>query len=424
MTPGAATAPVAVAWLITIRWLAILAGVAALVAGRNALQVQVPVASTVTVLGICAISNAWLMGRSRRGHATRTMNVAGVLVCADVLVLSWLLLNSGGVLNPASVFYLVEIVVVALVLGRTWTWIVTALSVGGYAALFLFPPDELAAAQAMHPEISLHMRGMWFAFALTALVIAALVTRLAIAVERRDLALAALRDQADRATRVAGLATLAAGTAHELSTPLSTIAVAARELDRALAGAEPKLVQDARLIRAETDRCRQILESMVGRSGETTGEAPRAASLSEVVQAVRGRLPVPERDRVVTDIAEDVRVVWPIQVVARAIANLVQNGLHASAAGGQVRLRAEPGARDMVRLAVIDQGAGMPQGVLDRAGEPFFTTKAPGAGTGLGLFVARASAEQLGGSLSLASAPGTGTTATLTLPRDVIHRDV
>ena len=92
----------------------------------------------------------------------------------------------------------------------------------------------MQAAQSMHPEIALHMRGMWLAFALTALIIAALVTRLTIAVERSDRALEAMRERNARTARVAGLATLAAGAAHELSTPLSTIAVAARELERAL----------------------------------------------------------------------------------------------------------------------------------------------------------------------------------------------
>ena len=140
-------------------------------------------------------------------------------MCADVTLLSWLLLRAGGVLNPASVFYLVEIVVAALVLGRRWTWVVTSLSVAGYALLFVAETDQLQAAQSMHPEIALHMRGMWLAFALTALIIAALVTRFTIAVERRDRALESLRERNASAVRVAGLATLAAGAAHELEYP-------------------------------------------------------------------------------------------------------------------------------------------------------------------------------------------------------------
>ncbi len=90
----------------------------------------------------------------------------------------------------------------------------------------------------MHPEIGAHMNGMWLAFAATALVIAVLVTQLVVTIERRDRALEILRDQHARSTRFAGLATLAAGAAHELSTPLATMAVAARELERSLEGRE------------------------------------------------------------------------------------------------------------------------------------------------------------------------------------------
>jgi len=416
-----ATDPVALTWLITVRWTTLLAGVGAVVAGRSALEVAAPLPTVIALLGLCGLSNLWLIWRVRAAGPASVSTAAGLLVCADVLLLTWLLWKSGGVLNPASVFYLVQIVVVALVLGRYWTWVVTSLTVGGYAALFLGSTEALRAAQSMHPEIAIHMRGMWLAFAFTALIIAVLVTRLVIAVERRDRALEALRDRTARATRVAGLATLAAGAAHELSTPLSTIAVAARELEHNLTNrvAEPDLRQDARLIRAETDRCRQILDAMSGQTGEPVGETPRVSSLDEVVDALRNRLSATERDRLTVDALPRVAVSWPVEVIARALCNLVRNGLQAST-GTAVRLHADSSVDGRVRLMVTDRGSGMSPDNLSRAGEPFFTTKPPGSGTGLGLFVTRSSIEQLGGNLSLTSQLGHGTTATITLPRDVV----
>src|SRR5689334_707506 len=195
---------VGLVWLVTVRWTTLLACIAAVVAGKSGIDVQVSLAAASGALTAFVASNLWLTWRVRRDRTATTATLVGFLVCADVLLLSWLLTQSGGVLNPASVFYLVEIVVTALVLGPTWTWIVTALSVGGYALLFLSQPDELVAAQGMHPEIALHMRGMWLAFAGTALLIGILVTRLAVAVERRDHALDALRDRSARDARVAG----------------------------------------------------------------------------------------------------------------------------------------------------------------------------------------------------------------------------
>jgi two-component system sensor histidine kinase RegB len=412
--------PVGLSWLVSVRWTTLLALAGAVVAGKSALEAPVPVPAALGLLAACGLSNLWLMWRVRAGRTDPLVTIAGLLVCADVLALSWLLLRSGGVLNPASVFYLAQIVVVALVLGRTWTWIVTALSVGGYAALFLVPSSDLLAAQVMHPEIALHMRGMWLAFAMTALIIAVLVARLAIAVERRDRALEELRDRNARTARAAGLATLAAGAAHELSTPLSTIAVAARELEHGLSNRRPDadLQQDARLIRSETDRCRQILDAMAGQSGDPVGRTPRATSLSEVARAVRARLSPAEIARVRIDVPGDDRVVWPVDVIARAIGNLVQNALQASTTS--VDLAAAPTTDGRIRLTVADRGEGMSADHLSHAGEPFFTTKPAGAGTGLGLFVARSSIEQLGGSLSLSSAVGQGTTATVILPRDVV----
>ena len=412
------------AWLVAVRWLTLLAGGAALLAGRGGLaeSLPVPLRAAVAVLTVFAISNAWLMWRLRRGQARNAE--AGLLVCADVLLLSWLLLRSGGVLNPASVFFLVQIALTALVLGRFWTWIVTALAVGGYALLFAAPPSELEAAQSMHPEIGVHMRGMWLAFAITAPILGLLVTRLALAIERRDRALAALSESQARAARFTGLATLAAGAAHELSTPLSTMAVAARELERALEqrAAEAGLREDARLIRAEIDRCRRILEDMSGRIAEPFGERPESLSLTGVIEAALSGVSAAERQRVQRSIAADVTVRWATGPVARALANLIRNALQASPAQAMVRVTAAPvGAGDnRIVVTVEDRGAGMTAADLARAGEPFFTTKPPGSGTGLGLFVARSAIEQLGGSLVLTSRLGEGTTASITLPRDVV----
>ena len=420
---------VGLTWFTTVRWTTVLAAAGAIFAGRSALEIAVPLAPVVITLAVVALSNIWLTWRVRQMQSREYFSekstpglafTAAVLMCVDVSLLTWLLLRAGGVLNPASVFYLVEIVVAALVLGRRWTWIVTSLSVAGYALLFLAETDQLQAAQSMHPEIALHMRGMWLAFALTALVIAALVTRLTIAVERRDRALENLRERNASAVRVAGLATLAAGAAHELSTPLSTIAVAARELERALEDADsPALRQDARLIRAETDRCRAILDAMAGQSGDPAGETLRACSLNDVLQSVHARVRAADRSRVTFTSAPDLQVTWPVGVVSRALGNLVDNALQASPETGVIRVDTTAAPDSRVRITVVDRGAGMTDEQLTRAGEPFFTTKPAGKGTGLGLFVARSTAEQLGGSLTLTSGTGTGTTAMMELPADV-----
>jgi two-component system sensor histidine kinase RegB len=105
----------------------------------------------------------------------------------------------------------------------------------------------------------------------------------------------------------------------------------------------------------------------------------------------------------------------PPKALARALRSLLKNALQASPAGSRVDLRFQVAGAE-VRVEVADRGAGIPPDVLARVGEPFFTTKMPGEGMGLGLFLTRALAEQLGGALDLESQPGKGTTARLRLP--------
>ena len=415
--------PIALSWLVTVRWTTLVAGAGAMVAGYSGFGASMPVAAAVLLLGAFALSNGWLTWRVRTRRTSGLTTIAGALVCADVLLLSWLLLESGSVLNPVSVFLLVQIVLAALVLGRLWTWVVTALAVGGYAALFLVPSSELSTAQSMHPEIGLHMRGMWLAFTVTALAIGALVTQLARAIEERDVALERLRDRNARTMRFASLTTLAAGAAHELSTPLATIAVAARELEQALSRRADgqSLHDDARLIRSEIDRCRRVLDDMAGRIAEPMGEGARLSTLSDALTDALARLGPGDRARVTLDADATISVVWPVGIVAHAIANLVVNGLQASPGDLPVTITAAAAPDGRVRVVVADRGRGMMPDELARAGEPFFTTKPPGSGTGLGLFVARSAVEQLGGRLTLESRRDEGTTATIVLDRDVVQ---
>jgi two-component system sensor histidine kinase RegB len=101
---------------------------------------------------------------------------------------------------------------------------------------------------------------------------------------------------------------------------------------------------------------------------------------------------------------------------------ILTNALQATPGEGGVSLRALCASRG-IEVEVTDGGAGMEAGVLARAGEPFFTTKEPGQGTGLGLYIARTLVEQLGGALELASERGRGTTARITLPRTQVQRE-
>lgn len=407
-------------WLVSVRWAGVIAQVGAIVAGSQGLPAATRLTLPLAIVGLTAISNVWLSWRLTRRRPLPT-SAGGWLVCADVVLLSWLLHYAGGVLNPVSIFHLVYIALAALVLDRPWAWGVTSISIAGYGLLFLAPPDELAAAELMHPEISAHVRGMWLAFAGAALLVAILVSRLAALIERRDQALADLRERSARDARLASLATLAAGAAHELSTPLATIAVAARELELGLGrdGLGGESLADAQLIRAEVDRCRLVLHDMSARLSQPLGEVAVRQTVDEVIDRAMEHLTPPQRAQVHRATRAAGAVTWPAGVVTRALVNVLRNALQASPPARPVTITAAIDRPGRIALVVADSGPGMPAEVLARAGEPFYTTKAQGDGTGLGLFVARSSVEQLGGTLTLGSHPGVGTTVTLTLPVDV-----
>jgi two-component system sensor histidine kinase RegB len=207
--------------------------------------------------------------------------------------------------------------------------------------------------------------------------------------------------------------------AHELGTPLGTIAVAAKELQRsaeAMGDQASGLAQDAALIREEVSRCRRILDQMAGPSGSTVGEAFQPLAWADLEFELKAGLAEADQGRL--------RFEWPLapcgpmprRGLARALRAVMTNALDATPRPGPVQVRAlqEPGGW---RLEVADQGSGMSPEVLARAGEPFFSTKPAGSGMGLGLFLARTFAEQLGGEMKVDSRPGQGTTVQFLLPQ-------
>jgi two-component system sensor histidine kinase RegB len=264
---------------------------------------------------------------------------------------------------------------------------------------------------------------MWVAFGVAAAFIVYFIQRVRRALAERDAELGEARSTAARHERLASLATLAAGAAHELATPLSTIAVVAKELERALGtdGADASTVADARLIRDQVERCRTILVQMAADAGESTGEAPAPITVAAWLAAATDGLA--ERARIVAEpafasSADGAVVRVPPRALAQALRGVLKNALEASAARGEVRVELAAVA-DRWRLAVVDRGAGMTPEVLARAGEPFFTTKSADGlarGMGLGLFLARVVLERLGGELDIRSTLGRGTTVTLIVP--------
>jgi two-component system, sensor histidine kinase RegB len=407
-------------WLVQLHWWAIL-GQAVIIAGAAAWShIGLPMTTIAVLLGLEVVGNLALWAWARRARVTDA--AIAVVMLLDAAVLTVLLDLTGGASNPFSTLYLVNVALAAVLLPSRWSWLLMAASLAGFGSLFvherIFGEGHHIHAHLDHAQLmAAHLRGMWVAFALAAVFVVFFVQRVTRALAAREGELQAERARAERREKLASLATLAAGAAHELSTPLSTIAVVAKELQRSLTDDErPEVRGDLQLVREQVGRCREILDRMAVRAGENVGEPLGRFTIQEwVAVAMEG---LRERDRVTMDIAADASasaVTGPLRGLGDALRGLLKNALQASEAGAPVFLRAST-SDGTVRVSVHDRGRGMTPDVLSRVGEPFFTTKVPGEGMGLGLFLTRALAEQLGGEFHITSTPGQGTEARIDLP--------
>jgi two-component system sensor histidine kinase RegB len=278
------------------------------------------------------------------------------------------------------------------------------------------PLDSESAAHHAH-HAGMHYQGMWVALGVAASFIVYFLSRATRELAERERELERVREWTARHERLASLATLAAGAAHELATPLSTIAVAGKELERMLSQSSEELgLADVRLIREQVARCREILGQLATDAGQAAADSVTALDVADLVERALSGLPGRAQVRVrVAGSADLEPIVGPARALVEAIRNLLKNALEASSDAGPVDLVID---RSQVgwSISVSDRGAGMSADVSARAVEPFFTTKAAGSGMGLGLFLCKSVADQLGGSLDLRSAPGQGTEAVLRFP--------
>lgn len=399
--------------LVTARWaaLALMSGLTLLV--PDWLEIPLPQLALLALIGIATLFNGIVQWRLRKADSATPAELFSQLLI-DIATLGALVFFSGGATNPLVSLLLPPVAIAALTLPLRCVIAVGLAAVAVYSTLMVFyiPLPLNDATRATR----LHLLGMWLTFAVSAAMIAWFVVRMTRMIRERDAELAAAREQALRDERIMAIGTLAAGAAHELGTPLGTMALLAGDLagDPQLPAA---LQPDIALLRQQIGVCKQIITGLSRRAGaerlENTIAEPADRWLDNLRQrwhaarpqaashlVIHGQQPVPE-------LIDDPRL-------EQAVLNLLNNAANASPAAIEIRLGWSAGS---VFIDIHDRGPGFPPAVLREGGQTAFPPHEQGSG--IGLMLTRSAIEQLGGRLILANPPEGGALARLELiPRN------
>jgi two-component system sensor histidine kinase RegB len=384
--------------LIRLRWIAVAGQITTIVAVIFAFGINLPLPPMLEVLACQIAFNiaSHLRWHERRSVANHELFMA---LMVDVAMLTAQLYLSGGATNPFAFVYLLQVIISAVLLEiwSTWTIVgITCLCFAGLSQFFVplsLPPDH------SNGVFSLYVEGMLISFVLIAALLAIFITRIGSNRRAGDAQLAALRQRAAEEDHIVRMGLLASGAAHELGTPLATLAVILgdwRHMPEFRNNSE--LLGELDEMQVQLKRCKSIVSGVLLSAGEARGESSVKTTLhtflGDIADEFRATRPVVtfEYDNY---IEQDVVVAFD-SALKQMICNVLDNALEASPRW--LRLQASC-TGDELMLEVSDHGPGFAAGMLDHFGKPYQSTKGK-AGGGLGLFFVVNVARKLGGTVT------------------------
>ena len=383
-----------VALLVQLRWMAVIGQLVAIWFAAQVLQVTLPLAELLGVPMLLVVVNLATMrlGRSRAGYTHLELLSALVV---EVAALGWQLYFSGGTTNPFSFLFLLQIVIGAILLPPGWSWAIAVLSSALVVVLtFFYQPLQLPPRWAAEP-MRLYLYGSVVSFALIAGLLMFFVVRMERIRQNSDAALAALHQQAAEEHHIVRMGMLASGAAHELGTPMATMAVLLGDwLKHPAIRADADLAGELREMDVELRRCKTIVSGILMAAGQARGENPTITSLSAFIRSI-GREWADRSDggfRLNDRMAEDPLIVSD-PALRQVIGNVIDNALEVSP--DFVVLTARIADRQLV-LEVRDRGPGFTAEMIEAFGRPYSSTKGVPGG-GLGLFLVVNVVRKLGG---------------------------
>ncbi len=413
--------------LVMLRGVFVVGQILAVWVASNTLDVSLPLFAIGAIIAAYAVLNTLTWWRLRLPQAVVDAELFGHLLL-DVAVLTGLLYLAGGSANPFVSLLLLPLTIAVTALPGRYSWAMAAITVACYSSLMVFyVPLSQAPAPHVAGDFALHVLGMWFNFVLSVGLITYFVMKIGNTLRERDRALAQARENALRDERLVALGTLATGAAHELGTPLATMAVLVGEM----AGEMEDEMDDARantpdmrdkliILRDQVMRCKSILSTMAASAGQVRAESGQRFVLDDYLknilqqwQAMRPAVIVQYHARG----AHPAPSIVGDQTLSQAIINILNNA--ADASPDQVTIDVQWSENEL-RMEICDRGTGLTPVTQERAGEMLFTTKAPDqigvGGLGLGLFLAHATLSRFGGNVQLINREGGGACAHVVLP--------
>lgn len=399
--------------LVRLRWLAIIGQTTAVLGVEFLLAFPLPLGLCLAAIALSAWLNIFLTIRWRKSVRLQETH-AGLLLVYDIIQLAVLLYLTGGLENPFAFLFLVPVTISATSLSLRWTLWLGAMAFG--CATFLtyshFPLPWKPGAPLVLPEA--YIAGMWAAIVCGVVFSAIYARRIADEARQMSAALAATELVLAREQRLSALDGLAAAAAHELGTPLATIALVAKELKRELpsGGAHD---EDVDLLISQAARCREILTRLANReaqSDEMYARTKLSAMMEDLIDPLRGS----DVAIHVLALADGAGSAEPVlrrnPGVTYGLGNLLENAVDFAETKVDVDARWTPA---QVSITVSDDGPGFHQDIIDRLGDPYVTTR-PGydgesretdghEGMGLGFFIAKTLLERSGATVSLANRP-------------------
>jgi two-component system sensor histidine kinase RegB len=386
----------------------------AIIVGVKFLSFELPVPEVVSVvlaMGLLNIATWWRLGRPR---AVRHLEYLLHLL-ADIVGLTLLFYFSGGSTNPFITYYLVPITIAAATLPWRHAWIIAGCAMAAYSFLMIdyHPIPQLGHINSGSP-LSLHVLGMWVNFGMSAGLVTFFIYKMAHALRRRDQALSRTREAALRNEQVLAVATQAAGTAHELGTPLSTMAVLLKDMQEE-AKDHPERQEDIELLRQQVDICKSRLQHLVNQADRRRMAEPEVLDAETWLGGVVQRWLVlrPDVSHQLDIVSRRGRPWLAVDATLdQALTNLLNNAADANPEDIAIGLDWHS---DRVVIDIRDHGPGVAMSIADQLGDTFISTKSKGMG--IGLFLTHATINRFGGGVSLYNHPEGGTLTEVTLPR-------